>query len=182
MLRFFFIFLMLFFFNANAANKIDIIKNFQKIDNLSFDFEQNINGKIEEGECIIEYPGKIYCIYNTSNNKVLVSNGKSLVIKTGIGSYYRYPLNNTPLKLILDKNFIITNIKNLNEDIIDEKFINFKLNKDNLKIEIFFNTQTLNIAGWQTLDIYQNESFTMISNIITNQYIEPDTFKLPKSN
>jgi outer membrane lipoprotein-sorting protein len=32
-------------------------------------------------KCIIEYPKKIYCKYNTSNNKILVSNGRSLVIK-----------------------------------------------------------------------------------------------------
>mgnify|MGYP001248266532 CR=1 FL=1 len=35
-------------------------------------------------------------------DKILVSNGKSLVIKTKV-SYYRYPLSKTPLYLILDK-------------------------------------------------------------------------------
>merc|ERR1712103_10461 len=74
------------------------------IENISFNFEQNINGKIENGNCIIEYPKKIYCKY-LKNNKILVSNGKSLVIKT-ITSFYRYPLKKTPLNLILDKNFL----------------------------------------------------------------------------
>ena len=61
-------------------------------------FEQNINGKIENGNCTIEYPKKIFCEYARSNNKILVSNGKSLVIKTRT-SYYRYPLEKTALNL-----------------------------------------------------------------------------------
>ena len=42
-------------------------------------------------------------------NKILVSNGKSLVINSDkIKNYYRYPLDKTPLNLILDKEFLIS--------------------------------------------------------------------------
>ena len=99
-----FIFLILYS-NAQANNKDKIIENLQNTKNLNFNFEQNINGKIENGNCIIEYPKKIYCKYKR-NNKILVSNGKSLVVKT-ITSFYNYPLNKTPLDLILDKDFLI---------------------------------------------------------------------------
>ena len=79
-------FIILVFFsiisNVSASIKENIIKKFTGIKNVSFNFEQNINGKIENGNCIIEYPKKIYCRYNLSNQKVLVANGKSLVIKT----------------------------------------------------------------------------------------------------
>ena len=85
---------------AHASPKENIIKNLKNINNLSFDFEQNVNGKIENGNCIIEYPKKIFCNYNNLNNKLLVSNGKSLVIKTKGGSYYRYSIKKTPLKYI----------------------------------------------------------------------------------
>ena len=97
MLRYFLIF---FFFIAtsisNAENKDKIIQNLNDTENLDFKFEQNINGKIENGNCTIEYPKKIFCEYARSNNKTLVSNGKSLVIKTRT-SYYRYPLEKTAL-------------------------------------------------------------------------------------
>ena len=83
-----------------ATVKDNIIKNLQDIDNISFNFKQNINGKTENGSCVIEYPKKIFCKYNLSNQKILVSNSKSLVIKT-ITSYYFYPLEKTPLNLIL---------------------------------------------------------------------------------
>ena len=176
------LFLLLFFFETKADNKNKIISNFQNIKNLTFNFEQNINGKIEEGKCIIEYPKKIYCKYNGSNNKTLVSNGNSLVIITDIGSYYRYPLKNTPLNLILDKNFIINEIINLDEKIVDDKFIHFTIKKDELKLNVLFDKDSLNIKGWQILDIYQNASFTFLSNIMINQNIKSDLFKLPKFN
>ena len=94
--------LLIFLFSLSnqvyANNKNQIINKLENISNLNFDFEQNINGKIELGNCTIQYPKKMYCIYD-KNNKILVSNGKSLVIKT-ISSYYRYPLKKTPLNLI----------------------------------------------------------------------------------
>jgi len=73
--------------NASASIKENIINKFKNIENISFNFEQNINGKIENGYCTIEYPKKIYCKYDLGNQKILVSNGRSLVIKT-TSSYY----------------------------------------------------------------------------------------------
>ena len=180
--------ILLIFFIINLNNfsfgsiKENIISNLQNIDNLSFDFEQNIKGKIEKGNCIIEYPKKIFCNYDNANNKTLVSNGKSLVIKTNSGSYYRYSLERTPLNYILDKNFLIDEIQDLEEKIIDEKFINFKILKDDNEINIFFNSTNYNLIGWQTLDIYQNLSITYISSLKINQLIEKNIFKLPASN
>ena len=102
--------LILFINNASASIKNNIINKFNDIENISFKFEQNINGKIEKGDCTIEYPKKIFCKYDLANNKILVSNGKSLVVKT-ISSYYLYPLEKTPLNVILDKNILINKIK-----------------------------------------------------------------------
>ena len=171
-----------FFSQSKAEDTEKIIIKFQKIQNLNFNFIQDINGNIEEGNCIIEYPKKIYCKYNTTNNKILVSNGKSIVIKTDIGSYYRYPLKNTALNLILDKNFLLSKIKELKKNIIDDKFINFSFREDEIKINIFFHKNSLNIAGWKTLDVYQNLSFTSLHNIIINQEIKTEIFELPKPN
>tara|TARA_B100000902_G_scaffold233803_1_gene221662 strand:+ start:187 stop:738 length:552 start_codon:yes stop_codon:yes gene_type:complete len=178
--------LIFFFINLNnialASIKEKVLDNLKNIKNLSFNFEQNINGKIETGNCVIEYPKKIYCKYNNLNNKILVSNGKSLVIKTKSGSYYRYSIESTPLKYILDKNFLIKEINNLEERIINDKFINFKILKDDNEINIFFDKKNFNFIGWQTLDIYQNLNITFISSVKKNQVLKKNFFKLPKSN
>ena len=164
-------------FNAKANNRDKIIKNLNNTSNFSFQFEQNINGKIESGNCTIEYPKKIYCAYN-KNNKILVSNGKSLVIKT-LSSYYRYPLEKTPLNLILDKNFLIKKIYYLEEKIIDNAYINYTITENENKIDIFFDVISLELIGWQTKDIYQNFVITLLNSVSKNQKITKQLFKLP---
>ncbi|MDB4594415.1 outer membrane lipoprotein carrier protein LolA [Candidatus Pelagibacter sp.] len=179
MLKYFLIFL-IFISNTQASNKDKIIENLQNTKNLNFEFEQNINGKIENGNCTIQYPKKIYCKY-LKNNKILVSNGKSLVIKT-ITSFYRYPLQKTPLNLILDKNYLIKKIYNLEEKIVNNTQINFTIYENDNKIDIFFDNKTFYLIGWQTKDIYQNINFTYLSSIQVNQQIKKDLFKLPSQN
>jgi outer membrane lipoprotein-sorting protein len=166
--------------NVQANNKDKIIENLQNTKNLNFDFEQNINGKVEVGNCTIQYPKKIFCEYK-KNNKILISNGKSLVIKTTT-SFYRYPLNQTPLNLILDKNFLIRKMENLKEQTSGKTFINFKIIEKESEINIFFNNENFELVGWQTKDIYQNTNITYLSSIKKNQKINKDLFKLPSQN
>tara|TARA_B100001057_G_scaffold463631_1_gene518022 strand:+ start:719 stop:1267 length:549 start_codon:yes stop_codon:yes gene_type:complete len=167
--------------HASATIKENIMSNLRGINNISFKFEQNINGKIESGKCKIQYPKKIYCNYDLSNEKILISNGKSLVIKTKT-SYYLYPLEKTPLNLILDKDFLLDKINILKERIIDDKFINFTFIENNSEVNVFFNKSNFDLVGWQTLDIYQNLSITYLSSVIKNQNIDEKIFILPKQN
>ena len=161
--------------------KKNIIQNLKGIENVTFDFEQNINGKLENGQCIIQYPKKINCKYNLKNQKVLVSNGKSLVIKTK-NSFYIYSLERTPLNFILDKQYLLKKIKKLKEREIDNKYINFFFTENDHEINLFFDKKTFNLIGWQTLDIYQNLSITYISSIIKNKQIKENLFILPSQN
>ena len=166
---------------SNAEIKDKIIQNLKNTKNLNFNFEQNINGKIEKGNCTIEYPKKIFCEYVKSNNKILVSNGKSLVVKSR-SSYYRYPLERTPLNLILDKKYLINKISVLEERIVDKSLINFTIfDKDN-EINIFFDIQTYDLIGWQNTDIYQNFNITYLSSIKKNRILSKNLFKIPTQN
>ena len=176
-----FLFFLILLTNTNANNKDKIIKNLKDTKNLNFEFEQNINGKTENGSCTIEYPKKIFCEYFKNNNKILVSNGKSLVIKT-VSSYYRYPLKKTPLNLILDKDYLINKIYDLEEKIIDKNYINYTIKENDNKINIFFNNKTFNLVGWKTKDLYQNLSVTYLFSIETNKKITKNLFKLPLQN
>ena len=178
-----FFFLLNFIEPLYASVKDEIINNLIKINNLSFNFKQTIDEKTEEGNCIIEYPKKIFCSYNNLKRKIIVSNGKSLVIKNQINNqYYRYSLKKTPLELILDKDFLINQIKNLEGRDVDGKYINFSIINNNNEINIFFDKKTLNLIGWQTEDIYQNLVITYIYEIKYNQKIKKNIFKLPNMN
>ena len=174
-------FILILIGNSDASNKEKIIENLKNTRNLDFNFEQNINGKIENGNCTIEYPKKMFCEYAKSNNKILVSNGKSLVIKT-ISSYYRYPLDKTPLNFILDKDFLINKIYILEERIVDKFLISYIIKENDIVMNIFFNKETYDLIGWQNTDAYQNFNITFLSSIRKNRIISKNIFKLPQQN
>jgi outer membrane lipoprotein-sorting protein len=172
-------------FNTHVFSSIkdEIISQMRLTNNLSFNFIQTIDNKNENGRCIIKYPKKIWCEYNNSNKKIIVSNGKSLVIKTANkDSYYRYSLSKTPLNLLLDKEYLISKMKILEPREIDSKYLNFKFFENSNEINVFFDKKSLNLVGWQTKDIYQNLAVTFISSVRVNQKLNNKIFILPKKN
>jgi outer membrane lipoprotein-sorting protein len=168
---------------ALSSTKDMIISQLKLTNNLSFNFKQTIDEKNENGTCILKYPKKIYCEYDNINKKILVSNGRSLVIKNrNSGTYFIYPLKKTPLELLLDKNYLLSKINILEPRDINNRYLNFKIFENNNEINIFFDKQTFNLIGWQTEDIYQNLTITFISSVKINQKIDESIFKLPKNN
>ena len=182
MKKYLYILFIIFLASKTSANiKENIILNLKNIKNINFNFEQNINGKIENGNCTIQYPKKMFCKYNLGNQKVLVSDGKSLIIKT-TASYYKYSLEKTPLNYLLDKEFLIKKINESNARIVQKKFINFKFTENENEINVFFDINNFSLLGWQTLDIYQNLSITYLSSISVNKNLKKNLFNLPDRN
>ena len=125
--------------NSYGSVKKEIISNFKQIENIIFNFKQTIEEKTEEGICIIKYPKKIYCEYDNLKKKIIVSNGKSLVIKNRSNNqYYIYPLEKTPLILILDKNALIKKISEIDVNLVNDKYFNCSIRDNDNKINIFF--------------------------------------------
>ena len=178
------IFFILNFYNpAFSSTKEKVISQMQLTNDLSFNFVQTIDNKKENGKCIIKYPKKIWCEYDNSNKKIIVSNGRSLVIKNrNSGSYYIYPLRKTPLEFLLNKEYLISKINILEPREINGKYLNFEILESNNEFNIFFDKTNLNLIGWQTEDIYQNLAVTFISSIKINQKIDNKIFILPKNN
>jgi len=175
------IFILIFFYPLNIfASSKQLIKNkLEKTDNISFKFVQKIGKKIEQGECVISYPKKILCKYDDIYNKVLVSNGKSLVINSKkITNYLRYNLKDTPLNLILDKKFLIDKLDNI--EIIQEhdETFSFEIIHNNNLLNIFFDKDTYDIRGWTTTDVYLNTVETKLIDIETNKMIDKKLFRV----
>ena len=169
-------------FNAHSSPSQEIINHFKDINSLEFKFSQKIdNNNIEKGECIISYPKKIFCKYYDIYNKILVSNGKSLIINSdNIKNYYRYPLDDTPLNFILDKELLISKVSSIKAD-KDYPFyhvLNFEY--ENNLVKVFFNKESLNLIGWEIKDIYQNLIQTFISDIKINIFIDENIFSLQR--
>ena len=175
------IFILIFFYPLNIfASSKQLIKNkLEETDNISFKFIQKIGGKTEQGECIISYPKKIFCKYDDIYNKVLVSNGQSLVINSKkIKNYLRYQLKDTPLDLILDKKFLLGKLDQVDTIKESDDTFSFKIVHNNNLLNIFFDKISYEIKGWTTTDIYLNEVETRLSYIETNIMIDDRLFRI----
>ena len=174
-------FFVLISFNSNSSTKNAIKLKLENTNNINFNFVQKIENKIEKGNCTISYPKKIYCKYDDIFEKVLVSNGRSLIINSKkITNYLRYNLKDTPLNMILDKEFLINKIKEINEVEENEEIYFIKINHNNNLITLFFNKVSYDLKGWTTTDIYQNKVETLLLNIQTNLMIDEKIFRVQR--
>ena len=177
------IFILIFLYPLNIfASSKQLIKNkLEETDNISFEFIQKIGKKTEQGECIISYPKKIFCKYDDIYNKVLVSNGQSLVINSKkIKNYLRYQLKDTPLDLILDKKFLLDKLDQVETIEENDETFSFKIVHNNNLLNIFFDKISYEIKGWTTTDIYLNKVETKLSYIETNIMIDDRLFRIQK--
>ena len=164
---------------ANASAKFKIIENLKEIKNIQFNFIQKIGKKTESGSCIISYPKKILCKYDDLYKKILVSNGKSLIINSKKNNQYlSYALKKTPLNYILDKEFLIKKMNESSEKNNDISNYSLNIEYEHNLITVYFNKNDFNILGWETIDIYQNKVETLISNVEKNIDIDINIFKV----
>tara|TARA_Y100000590_G_scaffold206915_1_gene234363 strand:+ start:858 stop:1436 length:579 start_codon:yes stop_codon:yes gene_type:complete len=178
------IFILNLFFLQNVFADLNknLIENIQYTQTLTFNFQQNINDKIETGKCFIKYPLLMRCEYKDLKQKSLISNGKTVaIIKKKYKKIYYYPIKATPLFIILQKDKILNLVKNtspvkINSDIIEYEFNDKKFNKT----KILFDKKTLKLKGWETKDAYSNNVTFMLDNVIINNQIVDQFFKIPK--
>ena len=175
------IFILIFFYPLNIlASSKQLIKNkLEYTDNISFKFIQKIGKKTEQGKCIISYPKKILCKYDDIYNKILVSNGKSLVINSKkIKNYLRYHLKDTPLNLILDKKFLLNKLDQVETIEENDETFSFEIIHKNNLLNIFFDKMSYEIKGWATTDTYLNKVETKLYNVETNIMIDEKIFRI----
>jgi len=149
---------------------------------LTFDFKQKIADKEEIGNCFVKYPLRMKCNYKNSKGKIIISNGKTVaIIKKKYKKVYLYPIKSTPLSFILEKEKIIdlirkSNPSELNSDLIGFIFADKKTNK----VKLLFDKNSLELKGWETNDAYSNKVSFEINNLIINNQIVDDFFKIPQ--
>ena len=174
-----FVLILLYPLNIFASSKQLIKNKLEETDNISFEFIQKIGKKTEQGKCIISYSKKILCKYDDIYNKVLVSNGRSLVINSQkITNYLRYQLKDTPLDLILNKKFLLDKLDQVETIKENDETFSFEIVHNNNLLNIFFDKVSYEIKGWTTTDIYLNKVETKLSNVETNIMIDERIFRV----
>ena len=165
-----------------ADLKKNLINQLTATQTLSFNFVQQISDNEEKGICLIKYPLLMRCDYQDTKGKVIISNGKSVaVIKKKYKKIYFYPIRTTPLFVLLKKEKIINLIRKTEPVMINANFIEFTFNDKNInELKVIFNKNTLEIKGWRTKDMYDNDVIFTINNLKTNNKLSDNLFKIPK--
>ncbi len=164
----------------------NIINKLTATQTLTFDFKQKISDNEENGICFIKYPLLMKCNYNNLKEKIIISNGKTVaIIKKKYKKIYLYPIKSTPLFFILKKEKIIDLIRKTSPTKIDSELIEFMfmdvVNKKKTNVvKIFFDKNSLNLKGWETLDAYSNKVTFQIENLKINNQILDNFFKIPQ--
>ena len=121
------LFTLLFAKTCLASLQEDLINKLKETKTLTFTFKQIIAEKEESGKCYIKYPLLMKCNYKNLKEKSIISNGKTVaIIKKKYKKIYYYPLKTTPLFIILDKEKLLSLIKNNRPSKVEEGIIEFE--------------------------------------------------------
>ena len=188
MIKKLFFFLKIFFLYLLSINisladlQKNLINKLTATQTLTFDFKQKIADKEEVGNCFIKYPLLMKCNYKKLKEKTIISNGKTVaIIKKKYKKIYLYPIKSTPLSFILKKEKIISLVRNTKPIGINSNLIGFIFaGKKKNKVKILFDKSSLELKGWETKDAYSNKVSFEINNLIINNQIVDDFFKIPQ--
>ena len=181
LLKIFFLFLLSINI-ALADLQKKLINKLITTETLIFDFKQKISDKEEIGNCFIKYPLLMKCNYKNLKEKTIISNGKTVaIIKKKYKKVYLYPIKATPLFFLLEKEKIINLVKNTKPTKINSELIEFIFkDKKTNEVKIFFEKNSLNLKGWETVDAYSNKVIFEINNLKINNQIVNDFFRIPQ--
>ena len=176
----FFYFFLISISYANLEEKL--IKKLINTENLSFDFIQKIADEEEIGNCFIKYPLLMKCDYEDYIKKSIISNGKTVaIIKKKYKKIYYYPIETTPLSIILKKKKILEIIRKSKPSKVSLETIEYEITEKNLnRLRLIFDKNSLDLKGWETEDAYSNKVNFLIINLKTNIHIEDNFFEIPK--
>ena len=170
-----------FSFSLSANQKDQIVTQLKNLNSLEFTFKQLVNEKLEEGSCLLEFPGKLKCEYFDNKQKELIINDKRMAItQKKYNKTYYYPISKSPFLNILYKDKLLEIVKSGKLE-LGEQLIKLIYSSEN-EITVFFDIKTLNLKGWEIIDQYNNNINFSLNIISKNDTYKKDTFKIPKIN
>jgi len=148
------VFFVIFFSKYSYSNEIQkIIEKLEETKNLKFDFIQTLEGSIETGNCILEFPNKFFCHYNELNRKKILIDNNILYLIDELNNKSSQNITGTPILFLTNKNEIIKVLIEIKDYKITESRIFIKVNfSQNEIIELYFDQKTYLILGWKVIN------------------------------
>lgn len=159
---------------AQAATKEEILKaiskEFTSVPTMAGEFVQfGPNGEQSGGKFFIQRPGKIRFNYEEPSPIRIVSNGRTVAVNNRkLKTWNFYPLNKTPLKLLLDDklDFSDSSIKSVStDDDITTVVMSNKKAFGKSEITLLFDPESYDLRQWTIKDAQGKETSVMVFNV-----------------
>ncbi len=180
--KFFLVLLFISFaFSLSANQKDQIVTQLNNLNSLEFTFDQLVNEKLEQGSCLLEFPGKLKCEYFDNKQKELIINNKRLAItQKKYNKTYHYPISKSPFLNILYKDKLLEIVESGKLELTEQLIKLIYLNEN--EIIVFFDRKTLDLKGWEIIDQYNNNINFSLNIVSKNDTYKKGTFKIPNIN
>lgn len=166
---------------------IDAISNhFKTVPTMTGEFIQfGPNGEQTAGEFLIKRPGKIRFNYEDPSPIMVISNGNTLAVNNKkLKTWNYYPLNKTPLSLLLSNNIDIDDKSirtvdagpDLTTVVMGDKQI-----FGDSQITLMFDPASQDLRQWTIKDAQGKETSVMIFNVKKNVEISNTKFAIDKT-
>ena len=166
----------------HANKRKFIIDQINHIENITFDFKQITNEKMEFGTCYLVFDNKLSCDYEDSVQKRILINGNILVVqKRKYNKNYFYPLSNSAFIEIFNKSNLLNLVKNADLQLKNNIELTF-IGKNKEEVIIFFGAETYDLVGWRVVDQLKNIINFSIEIKNKNSEINPKIFNIPSIN
>ena len=174
--------------NQTAVKAIS--RNFESVPTMTGEFIQfGPNGEQTGGKFFLQRPGKIRFNYEDPSPITVVSNGRTLAVNNKkLKTWNYYPLDKTPLSLLLAKRIKINDksIRSVDaRDDITTVVMGDKQIFGDSEITMLFDPKTQDLRQWTIKDAQGKETSVMIFNVKKNVkipgkyfYVKPATDKV----
>lgn len=174
-------------FANDKKQAIDAISHhFKSVPTMTGEFVQfGPNGEQTGGEFLIKRPGKIRFNYENPSPITVISNGKTLAVENKkLKTTNYYPLNKTPLSLLLSNKIDIKDksIRKVEagQDVTTVVMGDKKIFGDS-EITLLFDPESQDLRQWTIKDAQGKETSVMIFNVKKNIKISNTKFAVNKS-
>ncbi|MEO0636261.1 MAG: outer membrane lipoprotein carrier protein LolA [Pseudomonadota bacterium] len=168
--------------NTQAFN--EITAHFNRVKTMTGNFLQiDPRGRQVEGRFFIQRPGKVRFEYEESYPLRIISDGKGVFVHNKkLKNWKVYPLNKTPLKLLLGNEITLDSdsVKSVQEDqgltIVE---LGNKSVFGNQRIKMMFDTATYDLRQWNTIDEQGGETQVLVFDVRDGVTFARSVFRVP---
>ena len=171
--------------NIKIENNFHAVKEYLKnLNTLEASFIQmSSDGNIRRGKIFFNLPGKLRIDYFEPDDLLITSNGFWLTVQNKkLKQTNNFPLERTPLNLLLNKKFNFEDNSNIEFKIENDVItLTFSEDQKESKFELEFNSNPLRLRRWVIIDEFENKTSVMLQNIkmdvkLSNKIFIPDFY------